>query len=67
MLKIKLSSIFIFCALVFTSCSVSKQARTYENNINGTWQLQTVETEGIKGQIKASFELSVILYLLVAK
>lgn len=53
MYKISLSSLFIACAFLFTSCSSSKQARTYESDANGSWQLQTVETQGITGQIKA--------------
>lgn len=53
MLKITLTTLFISFALMFTACTTSKQARSYEKGIDGTWQLQTVETEGITGQIKA--------------
>jgi hypothetical protein len=38
----------VFVALLFlSSCSSSKEARTYAREINGKWQLQTVVTEGI--------------------
>ncbi len=37
---------------LFTSCSSSKEARTYKKTINGNWQLQTVTTEGIMGKVK---------------
>jgi hypothetical protein len=35
-----------------TSCSMSKEARTYRNQMNGNWQLQTVVSEGITGKVK---------------
>lgn len=38
--------------LLFVSCSTSKQARTHRADINGKWQLQTIKTEGITGEIK---------------
>ncbi len=52
---IKKSSILAIClsVAVFSSCSTSKEARTYESNINGKWQLKTVVTEGVMGSIKA--------------
>ena len=43
----------LFALLLFTACSVSKEARTFKNTIDGKWQLETVTTEGITGQIKA--------------
>ncbi len=53
MSKTKLTSLFFAIFILLASCSTSKQARTYERTIDGTWQLQTVETQGITGQIKA--------------
>lgn len=43
-------------ALVITlaSCGGSKMAQKYEQNINGTWQLETVVSEGISGNYKAN-------------
>jgi hypothetical protein len=35
-----------------SSCSMSKEARTYRNQMNGNWQLQTVVSEGITGNVK---------------
>ena len=37
---------------VLAACSSSKQARTIKSNVDGNWQLQTVETEGIAGTVK---------------
>ena len=38
--------------LMLFSCSMSKEARTTRNAIDGKWQLQTLTTEGIAGKIK---------------
>lgn len=38
---------------IYSSCSTSKEARTYKKTIDGSWQLQTVVTEGISGKVKA--------------
>ncbi|MEP6712832.1 MAG: lipocalin family protein, partial [Ferruginibacter sp.] len=45
------SSIIII--MLFASCATSKEARSYRKSVNGSWQLQTVVTEGITGKIKA--------------
>ncbi len=49
-----LRSLFAFIALtaVLAACSGSKQARAIKSNVDGNWQLQTVETEGIAGTVK---------------
>ncbi len=47
-----LISLSLIAALLLSACSTSKEARTYRNLINGHWQLQTVVSEGIKGQVK---------------
>lgn len=39
--------------LLISSCSSSKEARSYKKSVNGNWQLQTITTEGITGKIKA--------------
>ncbi len=51
----KLSLVISTLLIVFivSSCSSSKQARTYEKSVVGNWQLQTITTEGITGKIKA--------------
>jgi hypothetical protein len=51
----KLSLMLGAIAIVFimASCSSTKEARNYKKTINGTWQLQTITTEGITGKIKA--------------
>lgn len=45
----------LLMALAFMAggCASSKEARTYKNLIDGKWQLQTVVSEGVTGQIKA--------------
>lgn len=48
----KLLSISLMAALLLSACSTSKQARSYRNMVNGQWQLQTVVSEGIRGQVK---------------
>ena len=40
--------------MVFTSCSVSKEARSIKKNVNGNWILQTVTVEGIAGVVKTT-------------
>ena len=52
---------YAFCSLttalaimVFTSCSVSKEARGIKKDINGNWILQTVTVEGITGVVKTT-------------
>ena len=51
----KLSTILAIAAIIFaSSCSSSKEARTYKKDINGSWQLETVTVEGITGKIKAT-------------
>ncbi len=44
----------ISAVLLMGSCSVSKEARSYKNNIDGKWQLQTLISEGIAGNTKAT-------------
>jgi hypothetical protein len=51
----KLRSAFcglITAIMVFTSCSVSNEARSMKKNINGNWILQTITAEGITGVVK---------------
>lgn len=42
----------ILLILLFASCASSKEARNYRKTIDGNWQLQTVVSEGIKGNVK---------------
>ena len=48
---------FIYIAFIallgFSSCSTSKQARTYKKTIDGDWLLKSVVTQGIKGKVKS--------------
>ena len=53
MKNLSLMASTFFVLLIVTSCTSSKQARTYKKTINGSWQLQTITTEGITGKIKA--------------
>lgn len=39
--------------MVISSCSSSKEARKWKNDINGTWTLQTITTDGINGKFNA--------------
>lgn len=47
---------FLFASFLIvvlaSSCSMSKEARTYRSQMNGNWQLQTVVSEGITGSVK---------------
>lgn len=45
-----------YCILIllFTSCTVSKEARNYKREINGNWQLKSIITEGITGKYQAA-------------
>jgi hypothetical protein len=47
MKKIKLICSIFIAVLFLSSCSTSKEARSYARQIDGKWQLQTVVTEGI--------------------
>ncbi|RYF88641.1 MAG: hypothetical protein EOO03_07955 [Chitinophagaceae bacterium] len=44
----------ITAVLFMGSCSVSKEARSYKNLIDGKWQLQTLVSEGIAGSTRAT-------------
>jgi hypothetical protein len=44
--------IFLMGLMIASSCTNSKQARSYRADVNGKWQLQTINTEGIAGKIK---------------
>ncbi len=38
---------------ILTSCGASKEAKGYETGVDGTWQLETIVSEGILGNFKA--------------
>lgn len=46
------SLITALAIMIFTSCSVSKQARSMKRNINGNWILETITATGITGVVK---------------
>lgn len=52
MKKLTFITSMLLIVFVISSCSSSKQARTYEKSVAGNWQLQTITTEGITGKIK---------------
>ncbi len=41
----------ILLIILFASCATSKESRTDRREIHGTWQLQTIVSEGIKGKV----------------
>lgn len=43
----------LLMAGLLTACSASKQGRTMKKTINGSWNLQTVNTEGINAKFTA--------------
>ena len=43
----------IMMAGLLTACNVTKEARTIKKSINGSWTLQTVNTEGITAKFVA--------------
>lgn len=53
MKKLNLIISTLLVVFIVESCSTSKQARVLKNNIEGTWQLKTITTEGITGKVKA--------------
>ena len=40
--------------MLFTACSISKQATGIRQKLNGNWMLQTISTEGINGKVAAT-------------
>ncbi len=54
MKKITLAFLASTLTLILMSCGASKEAHTYENNIDGNWQLETIVSEGITGKFKAT-------------
>ena len=53
MKKLSLVCIAIVLIVTINACSSSKEARKDKRTVDGTWQLQSVTTEGITGKIKA--------------
>jgi hypothetical protein len=53
MKKLNLMVCAFLLVLTISSCSSSKEARSYKKIVNGNWQLQTISTEGINGKVKA--------------
>jgi Lipocalin-like domain len=52
-MKLKPASLITaFAIIIFTSCSVSKEARSMKRHINGDWVLETITAEGITGVVK---------------
>lgn len=43
----------ILVACLFTACASSRQGRSMKNSIDGSWMLQTVNTEGINSKFTA--------------
>lgn len=41
-------------SLILMSCGASREVQTYENNIDGNWQLETIVSEGITGNFKGT-------------
>jgi Lipocalin-like domain len=53
MKKVHLIMSAITFIMLISACSNSKEARKDKRTVAGTWQLQSVTTEGITGKIKA--------------
>ena len=53
MKKITYTLLCVAAICTMISCGSSKQARTDKKLVNGTWILNSVTSEGIKGKIKA--------------
>ena len=51
MKKLKLVLFFFIGAMMLISCGTSKEALTFRKAIDGNWQLQTVNTDGISGRV----------------
>jgi hypothetical protein len=53
MRKISIASYLVLVMiLLLSACSTSKEARSYKKKANGSWQLQTIVSEGITGKVK---------------
>ena len=50
-----MKNLFIYTSLVLfalASCATSKETRSFTKDINGSWQLKTIVTEGVTGKFK---------------
>ena len=54
MKNVKFALSLIIASLILTSCGTTKEALTYKNAINGNWNLQSVNTNGIVGRVNVN-------------
>ncbi len=54
MINIKGLTATIILIITIFSCSVSKEATSIKQKINGNWMLETISTEGINGKVTAT-------------
>ena len=54
MKNIKRFAVAIILIITISSCTVSKEATSMKQQINGSWMLETITTEGIKGKVTAT-------------
>ncbi len=53
-MKLKLLTFFIAASIILAACSSSRTARKYDQQVGGNWQLETITTEGITGNVKVT-------------
>src|SRR5215212_9012509 len=51
--QMKSLSIYMMLVVFLASCATSKETRSFAKDINGSWQLKTIVTEGVTGKFKA--------------
>lgn len=54
MKKITTAFLVVSTSLLLMSCGASKEAQKFETNIDGNWTLETIVSEGITGNYKAT-------------
>lgn len=54
MRNLKKITIGFILLIAISSCSVSKEASSMKQKINGNWMLETITTEGISGKVTAT-------------
>ena len=47
------SFLAVIALFVFASCAASKETRSFSKDLNGSWQLKTIVTEGVSGKFKS--------------
>lgn len=52
MKKAALTFDLLIILLLFASCMAARESRTFKKSMNGNWQLKTIVSEGVTGNVK---------------